>query len=92
MSCSDDSPLYLVVYFVVIKLPDVFGNVVAIGVLVDLKRQFMLSELLFECSFSHAYVIFPGSVFVCCHFSVADNVSGEAVIVQGAVFFYAAVA
>ena len=52
----------------------------------------MLSKLLFECSFSHAYVVFPGCVFVCCHFSVVDNVSGEAVVVQGAVFFYAAVA
>ena len=52
----------------------------------------MLSETLFECSFSHAYVISFGCVFVCCHLSVLDNVSGEAVIVQRAVFFYAAVA
>ena len=47
---------------------------------------------MFECSFSHAYVICPGCVFVCCHFSVVDNVSDKAVIVKGAVFFYAAVA
>ena len=52
----------------------------------------MLSKSLFECSFSYAYVVFPGCVFVCCHFSVVDSVSGEAVVVQGAVFFYAAVA
>ena len=45
----------------------------------------MLSKSLFECSFSRAYVVFPGCVFVCCHFSVVDNVSGEAVVVQGAV-------
>ena len=45
----------------------------------------MLSKSLFECSFSHAYVVFPGCVFVCCHFSVVDNVSGEAVVVQGAI-------
>ena len=43
----------------------------------------MLSKSLFECSFSHAYVVFPGCVFVCCHFSVVDNVSGEAVVLQG---------
>ena len=52
----------------------------------------MLSKLLLECSFSHAYVVFPGCVFICCHLSVVGNVSGEAVIDQGAVFFYAAVA
>ena len=51
----------------------------------------MLSET-FEGSFSHAYVIFPGCVFVCGHFSIVDNVSGEAVIVQREVFFYAAIA
>ena len=52
----------------------------------------MVRKSLLEFSFSHAYVVFPGCVFVCCHLSVADNVSGEAVVVQGAVFFYAAVA
>ena len=92
MSCSDDSPLYSVVCFVVLKLPDVFGKFGAVGVLFVLKSQFVLSKSLFECSFSHAYVVFPGCVFVCCHFSVVDNVSGKAVVVQGAVFFYAAVA
>ena len=47
----------------------------------------MLSKSLFECSFSHAYVIFPCFVFVCYHFSVVDNASGEAVTVQRAVSF-----
>ena len=52
----------------------------------------MLSETLFECSFSQAYVISSCCVFVCGHLSIVDNVSGEAVIVQRAIFFYVAVA
>ena len=38
-----DSPLYSVICFVVLKLPDVFGKFGAVGVLVVLKLQFMLS-------------------------------------------------
>ena len=37
LSCSDDSPLYSVVCFVVLKLPDVFGKFGAVGVLFVLK-------------------------------------------------------
>ena len=37
LSCSDDSPLYSVVCFVVLKLPDVFGKFGAVGVLFFLK-------------------------------------------------------
>ena len=37
LSCSDDSPLYSEVCFVVLKLPDVFGKFGAVGVLFVLK-------------------------------------------------------
>ena len=37
LGCSDDSPLYSVVCFVVLKLPDVFGKFGAVGVLFVLK-------------------------------------------------------
>ena len=33
LSCSDDSPLYSVVCFVIRKLPDVFGKFGAVGAL-----------------------------------------------------------
>ena len=57
-----------------------------------LEYLLFLNDSLFVCSFSHAYIIFPGCIFVCGHFSIVDIVSGEAVTVQRAVFFYAAVA
>ena len=37
LGCSDDSPWYSVVCFVVLKLPDVFGKFGAVGVLFVLK-------------------------------------------------------
>ena len=52
----------------------------------------MLSETLLECSFSQAHVDCPCVVFVCGHFSIIDNVSGEGFIVHRAVFLYSAVA